>query len=67
MICPIFKLAGSKTTPFVFMPGIILPILVTSTEKEKVEETYIMIKPDGVQRGFVGEVFPGLRRSNVDG
>ncbi|XP_015070802.1 nucleoside diphosphate kinase 2, chloroplastic [Solanum pennellii] len=33
---------------------IFLPHLVASMEE--VEETYIMIKPDGVQRGFVGEI-----------
>ncbi|KAL8097886.1 nucleoside diphosphate kinase 2, chloroplastic [Apium graveolens] len=35
-------------------PLIFLPHLVASMEK--VEETYIMIKPDGVQRGLVGEI-----------
>ncbi|XP_068667393.1 uncharacterized protein [Aristolochia californica] len=35
-------------------PHIFLPHLVASMET--VEETYIMIKPDGVQRGLVGEV-----------
>ncbi|KAH6799570.1 hypothetical protein C2S51_036054 [Perilla frutescens var. frutescens] len=34
-------------------PRIFLPHLVASLE---VEETYIMIKPDGVQRGLVGEI-----------
>ncbi|XP_057806843.1 nucleoside diphosphate kinase 2, chloroplastic [Salvia miltiorrhiza] len=34
-------------------PHIFLPHLVASLE---VEETYIMIKPDGVQRGLVGEI-----------
>ncbi|KAG6384969.1 hypothetical protein SASPL_153792 [Salvia splendens] len=34
-------------------PYIFLPHLVASLE---VEETYIMIKPDGVQRGLVGEI-----------
>ncbi|XP_059657303.1 nucleoside diphosphate kinase 2, chloroplastic [Cornus florida] len=33
---------------------IFLPHLVASTEE--VEETYIMVKPDGVQRGLVGEI-----------
>ncbi|XP_054821907.1 nucleoside diphosphate kinase 2, chloroplastic isoform X2 [Prosopis cineraria] len=31
-------------------PGIFLPHLVASLEQ--IEETYIMVKPDGVQRGF---------------
>ncbi|XP_054821906.1 nucleoside diphosphate kinase 2, chloroplastic isoform X1 [Prosopis cineraria] len=35
-------------------PGIFLPHLVASLEQ--IEETYIMVKPDGVQRGFVGEI-----------
>ncbi|KAI4319045.1 hypothetical protein MLD38_032693 [Melastoma candidum] len=34
--------------------GIFLPRLVASMED--VEETYIMVKPDGVQRGLVGEI-----------
>ncbi|KAK7330593.1 hypothetical protein VNO77_24789 [Canavalia gladiata] len=35
-------------------PGIFLPHLVASLEK--VDQTYIMVKPDGVQRGLVGEI-----------
>ncbi|XP_010545974.1 PREDICTED: nucleoside diphosphate kinase II, chloroplastic [Tarenaya hassleriana] len=35
-------------------PGIFLPHLVASMEQA--EETYIMVKPDGVQRGLVGEI-----------
>ncbi|KAL5748278.1 hypothetical protein ACOSQ2_025575 [Xanthoceras sorbifolium] len=35
-------------------PGIFLPHLVASLEQ--VEETYVMVKPDGVQRGLVGEI-----------
>ncbi|XP_062116027.1 nucleoside diphosphate kinase 2, chloroplastic [Humulus lupulus] len=35
-------------------PHIFLPHLVASLEN--VEESYIMIKPDGVQRGLVGEI-----------
>ncbi|KAI4341356.1 hypothetical protein MLD38_026088 [Melastoma candidum] len=35
-------------------PGIFLPRLVASMEE--IEETYIMVKPDGVQRGLVGEI-----------
>ncbi|KAK6250215.1 hypothetical protein SCA6_004220 [Theobroma cacao] len=34
--------------------GIFLPHLVASLEQ--VEQTYIMVKPDGVQRGLVGEI-----------
>ncbi|KAK6920573.1 Nucleoside diphosphate kinase-like domain [Dillenia turbinata] len=35
-------------------PHIFLPHLVAAMEE--VEETYIMVKPDGVQRGLVGEI-----------
>ncbi|KAG9152593.1 hypothetical protein Leryth_021928 [Lithospermum erythrorhizon] len=35
-------------------PNIFLPHLVASMEQ--VDQTYIMIKPDGVQRGLVGEI-----------
>ncbi|KAG6754163.1 hypothetical protein POTOM_042173 [Populus tomentosa] len=35
-------------------PRIFLPHLVASMEQ--VDETYIMVKPDGVQRGLVGEI-----------
>ncbi|XP_010248836.1 PREDICTED: nucleoside diphosphate kinase 2, chloroplastic [Nelumbo nucifera] len=39
---------------------IFLPHLVASMEE--VEETYIMIKPDGVQRGLVGEIISRFER-----
>ncbi|KAK9734098.1 hypothetical protein RND81_04G114900 [Saponaria officinalis] len=45
--CPRFSTKSSKTHIF-------LPHLVASMEN--VEETYIMVKPDGVQRGLVGEI-----------
>ncbi|KAJ4974180.1 hypothetical protein NE237_007354 [Protea cynaroides] len=35
-------------------PQIFLPHLIASMDE--VEETYIMVKPDGVQRGLVGEI-----------
>ncbi|XP_057763529.1 nucleoside diphosphate kinase 2, chloroplastic [Arachis stenosperma] len=35
-------------------PGIFLPHLIASLEQ--VDQTYIMVKPDGVQRGLVGEI-----------
>ncbi|XP_031251338.1 nucleoside diphosphate kinase 2, chloroplastic [Pistacia vera] len=41
-------------------PGIFLPHLVASLEQ--VEETYIMVKPDGVQRGLVGEIISRFER-----
>ncbi|XP_058763403.1 nucleoside diphosphate kinase 2, chloroplastic [Vicia villosa] len=34
--------------------GIFLPTLIASLEQ--VDQTYIMVKPDGVQRGLVGEI-----------
>ncbi|KAK4375819.1 hypothetical protein RND71_006496 [Anisodus tanguticus] len=39
---------------------IFLPHLVASMEE--VEQTYIMIKPDGVQRGLVGEIISRFER-----
>ncbi|XP_009780177.1 nucleoside diphosphate kinase 2, chloroplastic-like [Nicotiana tabacum] len=41
-------------------PPIFLPHLVASMEE--VEQTYIMIKPDGVQRGLVGEIISRFER-----
>ncbi|KAK4256976.1 hypothetical protein QN277_006629 [Acacia crassicarpa] len=41
-------------------PGIFLPHLVASLEQ--VDESYIMVKPDGVQRGFVGEIISRFER-----
>ncbi|KAL2321715.1 hypothetical protein Fmac_026094 [Flemingia macrophylla] len=35
-------------------PSIFLPHLIASLEQ--VDQTYIMVKPDGVQRGLVGEI-----------
>ncbi|CAN7023625.1 nucleoside diphosphate kinase II, chloroplastic [Brassica rapa] len=40
--------------------GIFLPHLVASMEQ--VEETYIMVKPDGIQRGLVGEIISRFER-----
>ncbi|CAN0826952.1 Nucleoside diphosphate kinase 2, chloroplastic [Linum grandiflorum] len=44
---PLLRKSTNKSRVF-------LPHLVASLEK--VEETYIMVKPDGVQRGLVGEI-----------
>ncbi|KAK4370788.1 hypothetical protein RND71_010263 [Anisodus tanguticus] len=44
----------------VHRPRIFLPHLVASMEE--VEQTYIMIKPDGVQRGLVGEIISRFER-----
>ncbi|XVF11604.1 hypothetical protein REPUB_Repub08aG0041400 [Reevesia pubescens] len=41
-------------------PGIFLPHLVASLEQ--VEQTYIMVKPDGVQRRLVGEIISRFER-----
>ncbi|XP_022738789.1 nucleoside diphosphate kinase 2, chloroplastic-like isoform X1 [Durio zibethinus] len=40
--------------------GIFLPHLVASLEQ--VQQTYIMVKPDGVQRGLVGEIISRFER-----
>ncbi|KAG2293374.1 hypothetical protein Bca52824_040043 [Brassica carinata] len=40
--------------------GIFLPHLIASMEQ--VEETYIMVKPDGIQRGLVGEIISRFER-----
>ncbi|KAA3454386.1 nucleoside diphosphate kinase 3-like [Gossypium australe] len=58
----------SPTRPFAFTKtranksthGIFLPHLVASLEQ--VEQTYIMVKPDGVQRGLVGEIISRFER-----
>uniref|UniRef100_A0A2P2K361 Nucleoside diphosphate kinase n=1 Tax=Rhizophora mucronata TaxID=61149 RepID=A0A2P2K361_RHIMU len=48
------RLHGSKALRKSTKTHIFLPQLVASMEQ--VEETYIMVKPDGVQRGLVGEI-----------
>ncbi|XVF08757.1 hypothetical protein REPUB_Repub07fG0030400 [Reevesia pubescens] len=58
----------SPTPPFPYTkshvrksaPGIFLPHLVASLEQ--VQQTYIMVKPDGVQRGLVGEIISRFER-----
>ncbi|MBA0801540.1 hypothetical protein Gohar_011899 [Gossypium harknessii] len=58
----------SPTRPFAFTKtranksthGIFIPHLVASLEQ--VEQTYIMVKPDGVQRGLVGEIISRFER-----
>ncbi|KMS97168.1 hypothetical protein BVRB_7g178310 [Beta vulgaris subsp. vulgaris] len=52
--CPTSPLTHSSSRNNSFTPHIFLPRLVASMEQ--VEETYIMVKPDGVQRGLVGEI-----------
>ncbi|KAK9090212.1 hypothetical protein Sjap_023389 [Stephania japonica] len=49
----------SKKNEHKHNPHIFLPHLVASLE---VEETYIMVKPDGVQRGLVGEIISRFER-----
>ncbi|CAA0806952.1 Nucleoside diphosphate kinase II- chloroplastic [Striga hermonthica] len=55
---PSYASTYSRSRPFAsrkpHRPRIFLPLVVASMEQ--VEETYIMIKPDGVQRGLVGEI-----------
>ncbi|ONK71184.1 uncharacterized protein A4U43_C04F5750 [Asparagus officinalis] len=48
------NLAHARARPQSTRTGIFLPHLVASMED--VEVSYIMIKPDGVQRGLVGEI-----------
>ncbi|KAJ8639520.1 hypothetical protein MRB53_016214 [Persea americana] len=43
------KIHGKKNKPHIFLPHLVASM-------EEVEETYIMVKPDGVQRGLVGEI-----------
>ncbi|KAF9604411.1 hypothetical protein IFM89_006420 [Coptis chinensis] len=51
---PLFSLSKLQSKNKYKKPHIFLPHLVASLED--VEETYIMVKPDGVQRGVVGEI-----------
>ncbi|XP_061366540.1 nucleoside diphosphate kinase 2, chloroplastic [Gastrolobium bilobum] len=48
---PYAKTLSTKSTT---NPGIFLPHLIASLQQ--VDQTYIMVKPDGVQRGLVGEI-----------
>lgn len=48
------NLTHARISPRSTRPRIFLPHLVASMED--LEQTYIMIKPDGVQRGLVGEI-----------
>ncbi|KAI3970325.1 hypothetical protein MKX01_023972 [Papaver californicum] len=43
------KIHSKKNKPHIFLPHLVASM-------EQVDETYIMIKPDGVQRGLVGEI-----------
>ncbi|KAL3716762.1 hypothetical protein ACJRO7_008359 [Eucalyptus globulus] len=56
LFCPAPHAAARRRTG----PRIFLPHLVASSEQ--VEETYIMVKPDGVQRGLVGEIISRFER-----
>ncbi|OMP12017.1 Nucleoside diphosphate kinase [Corchorus olitorius] len=51
---------STKTRAHQSTHGIFLPRLVASLEE--VQQTYIMIKPDGVQRGVVGEIISRFER-----
>lgn len=58
----LFSISTSSSYPKTFRTrattklgnGIFLPHLIASLEQ--VDQTYIMVKPDGVQRGLVGEI-----------
>ncbi|XP_058112406.1 nucleoside diphosphate kinase 2, chloroplastic isoform X2 [Magnolia sinica] len=43
------KMRTKKNKPHIFLPHLVASM-------EEAEETYIMVKPDGVQRGLVGEI-----------
>eukprot|EP00262_Sarcandra_glabra_P004417 TRINITY_DN15420_c0_g1_i1.p1 TRINITY_DN15420_c0_g1~~TRINITY_DN15420_c0_g1_i1.p1 ORF type:complete len:243 (+),score=48.38 TRINITY_DN15420_c0_g1_i1:30-731(+) len=43
------KMRTKKNKPHIFLPHLVAAM-------EEIEETYIMVKPDGVQRGLVGEI-----------
>ncbi|XP_074301909.1 nucleoside diphosphate kinase 2, chloroplastic-like [Silene latifolia] len=45
--CP--RLSAKPIKTYIFLPHLVASM-------ENVEETYIMVKPDGVQRGLVGEI-----------
>jgi hypothetical protein len=46
----------ASTLHFFSLPVFFLPPPNLSTLKMAAEQTYIMIKPDGVQRGLVGQI-----------
>ncbi|KAL4626539.1 hypothetical protein ACB092_05G104100 [Castanea dentata] len=49
-------------TPFEILYLFLLSFLVSLCVQEQVEETYIMVKPDVVQRGLVGEIISGFEK-----
>ncbi|KAE8717441.1 Nucleoside diphosphate kinase 2 [Hibiscus syriacus] len=49
------KFRASKSTHRIFLPHLVASL-------EQVEQSYIMVKPDGVQRGLVGEVISRFER-----
>ncbi|XP_004241524.1 nucleoside diphosphate kinase 2, chloroplastic [Solanum lycopersicum] len=57
---PAFYLFSTNVPKRQIRARIFLPHLVASMEE--VEQTYIMIKPDGVQRGLVGEIISRFER-----
>ncbi|XP_015079812.1 nucleoside diphosphate kinase 2, chloroplastic-like [Solanum pennellii] len=57
---PAFYLFSTNVPKRQIRARLFLPHLVASMEE--VEQTYIMIKPDGVQRGLVGEIISRFER-----
>ncbi|RZC60707.1 hypothetical protein C5167_022459 [Papaver somniferum] len=49
------KIHSKKNKPHIFLPHLVASM-------KQVDETYIMIKPDGVQRGLVGEIISRFER-----
>ncbi|XVE54531.1 hypothetical protein DITRI_Ditri03aG0089100 [Diplodiscus trichospermus] len=52
---PCTKSQARKSTHGIFLPHLVAAL-------EQVEQTYIMVKPDGVQRGLVGEIISRFER-----
>ncbi|PKU86447.1 uncharacterized protein LOC110098618 [Dendrobium catenatum] len=45
----LYRMGARRSTSRIFLPHLVASI-------EEVEETYVMVKPDGVQRGLVGDI-----------
>jgi nucleoside-diphosphate kinase len=40
----------------IFMPLLMLSVCISEAHSNKLERSFLMIKPDGVQRGLVGDI-----------
>ncbi|KAI0511518.1 hypothetical protein KFK09_012148 [Dendrobium nobile] len=45
----LYRMGARRSTSRIFLPHLVASM-------EEVEETYVMVKPDGVQRGLVGDI-----------